>query len=89
MGIENTGVIAEQIYGSIKDQIRVHLLRVTRCPADFPAQDNLSVGQPDHVDGLHEIDNKQIIEEDDKKIEELVPSRTRTRIVKPPTRYQC
>jgi len=30
-------------------------------------QDNLSGGQPDHVDGLHEIDNKQIIEEDDKK----------------------
>jgi len=52
-------------------------------------QDNLSCGQPDHVDGLHEIDNKQIIEEDDKTMEELVPSRTRTRIVKPPTRYQC
>ena len=36
-GIENTGVIAEQIYGPIKDQIRVHLQWVTRCPADFPA----------------------------------------------------
>ena len=37
-GIENTGVIAEQIYGSIKDQIRVHLQQVTRCPADFSAR---------------------------------------------------
>ena len=52
-------------------------------------QDNLSAGQPDHVDGLHEIDNNQIIEEDDKTMEELVPSRTRTKIVKPPTHYQC
>ena len=36
-GIENTRVIAEQIYRSIKDQIRIHLQRVTRCQADFPA----------------------------------------------------
>ena len=52
-------------------------------------QDNLIAGQSDHVDGLYEIDNKQIIEEDDKTMEELVPSRNRTRIVKPPTHYQC
>jgi len=38
-------------------------------------QDNLSASQTNHVDGLHEIDNQQIIEE---LMEELVPSRTRT-----------
>ena len=36
--LESTGIIAEQIYGnSPKDQIRVHLQRVTKCPPAFPA----------------------------------------------------
>ena len=36
--LEKTGVTAERIYcNSMKDQIRVHLQQVTRCPPAFPA----------------------------------------------------
>ena len=38
IGVEETGVTAERIYcNSMKDQIRVHLQRVTRCLPAFPA----------------------------------------------------
>ena len=38
-GVEKTGVTAERIYcnSQSKDQIRVHLHQVTRCPPAFPA----------------------------------------------------
>ena len=37
-GVEKTGVTAERVYGnSAKNQIIVHLQRVTRCPPAFPA----------------------------------------------------
>ena len=53
-------------------------------------QNNLSAGQTSDIDGLHTNSyNSQIIKEDDEQMEELVPSRTRTRIVRPPVCYQC
>ena len=37
-GVDKIGVTAERVYGnSVKDPIRVHLQRVTRCPPAFPA----------------------------------------------------
>ena len=36
--VERTGVTAKRVYGNaVKDPIRVHLQRVTRCPPAFPA----------------------------------------------------
>ena len=52
-------------------------------------QDNLSACLTIDIDGLHNNShNSQIIIEDDEQMEEIVPSRTRTRIVRPPVCYQ-
>lgn len=123
--VEKTGVIAEGIYGNgIKDQIRVHLQRVTTCLPAFPAgcywygdRRSRPGRPPKWIDNYVRADrseegNDQLEEEDledrseaEQTEEEessldqeqahrqeqtepaVVARKTRTRNVRPPTRY--